>query len=254
MLFFDILLDVLIFMFGSCFGSFLTMLSYRMFHKENDFIFKRSFCPKCHNQLKNISLVPIFSWLFQCGRCTFCKEKISVRYPLIEIANAIIFLLVFKLNGSVINLNTIYFWLLGTFLLLICVVDLEHLCIPDDFQYVFFTFGIVYIFYNGLSLFYHLFSGLIYYFIIRTLAKLTSNIVKKDSIGDGDIPLIAICGSILGLQNTHIFLFLCGVFGIVFSLIYKIFSKNESNRFPFIPSIVLSFVLTFYLSIFYFQS
>lgn len=252
MLFLDILLDFLIFMLGSCFGSFLTMLSYRMFNKEDDFVFKRSFCPKCHNQLKNVSLIPIFSWIFQKGRCTFCKEKISIRYPLIEITNAFIFLLIFKLNGSILNINVIYFWLFGTFLLLICIVDFEYLCIPNDFQYTFFIFGILYIFYNNFSLYYHMFSGLLYYILITTLSKLTSNIVKKDSIGDGDIPLIAICGSILGLQNIHIFLFLCGLFGIIFSLMYRLFSKNDSNKFPFVPSIVMSFVLTFYLSIFYF--
>ena len=246
----DYLLDFFVFFFGTCFGSFLTMLSYRIFHQGEDFIFKRSYCPKCLNQLKNISLIPIFSWLFQGGKCTFCKSKISIRYPLIELINGLAFLTVFKLNNSVIDFITIYFWLFATFLLLVSIVDIEHLCIPNEFQYVFCGFAFVYIFYTRSSIFYHIFSGIVYYMMITVISKLTSNLINKESIGSADIPLISISGMFLGIKYLHIFLLFCGISGLFFGMIYNFINKRNGinkSKFPFAPSIIISFIITFYI-------
>ena len=87
---------LLIVVLGLCMGSFVTMASYRFALEEEkikDLLFKRSHCVKCKNELGVKNLIPVFSWMFQKGKGSFCQNKISIRYPLIEIFSAISFLI-----------------------------------------------------------------------------------------------------------------------------------------------------------------
>ncbi len=87
----DPLLDSLAFrifaglLIGPVLGSFATMLSYRL-PRRLSIVAPPSSCPQCKARLGPRDLVPIFSWLFSKGRCRHCGAKISVRYPLIELA------------------------------------------------------------------------------------------------------------------------------------------------------------------------
>ncbi|MFZ9470346.1 MAG: prepilin peptidase, partial [Rickettsiales bacterium] len=69
--------------FGAIFGSFVSLVTYRVASKE-PMILARSKCPHCHKTLKLRSLIPIFSWILQGGKCIFCKHPISARYLAIE--------------------------------------------------------------------------------------------------------------------------------------------------------------------------
>lgn len=86
--------------FGLVFGSFGSVIFYRLWEWPNKntwkwFLVWRSECPKCHHQLKARNLVPIFSRLFQWWKCEYCKKSISWFYPFLEITSVIIFLSVF---------------------------------------------------------------------------------------------------------------------------------------------------------------
>ncbi len=93
-------------MLGSCIGSFLNVVVWRVPNVDlpansgplRDFIaiFKGlstppSHCPKCNNLLKWYDNIPIFGWIKLGGKCRFCKEPISMRYPIIELITALIF-------------------------------------------------------------------------------------------------------------------------------------------------------------------
>lgn len=71
---------------GLCLGSFITMLSYRLPRKLSLLHPSSSFCPNCKTLLKPRDLVPFFSWAVAGGKCHYCHEPISLRYPLIELA------------------------------------------------------------------------------------------------------------------------------------------------------------------------
>ena len=75
---------LLMFIIGINFGSFITLLSYRV-PLNQDYIFKPSYCPECNQQLKIIDLIPIFSWCVNLAKCRYCHKSISLRYPFIEI-------------------------------------------------------------------------------------------------------------------------------------------------------------------------
>lgn len=89
---------------GLCLGSFITMLSYRLPRKLSLSNPPRSFCPNCHTLLKAKDLVPVFSWICAGGECCYCHAPISVRYPLIELATAILCAVAFGTIGLRLSL------------------------------------------------------------------------------------------------------------------------------------------------------
>jgi prepilin signal peptidase PulO-like enzyme (type II secretory pathway) len=94
------LIIITIIFFGLVFGSFWSVIFYRLWDWPTKktwkwFLVWRSECPKCHHQLHARNLVPLFSWLFQWWKCEYCKTPISWFYPFLEITTVIIFLSVF---------------------------------------------------------------------------------------------------------------------------------------------------------------
>ena len=83
----------LVLLIGLCIGSFLNVCIYRI-QREESISFPPSHCTNCGYELKPLDLIPVLSYIFLKGRCRKCKEKISIKYPIIEI----IYNSFFKLN------------------------------------------------------------------------------------------------------------------------------------------------------------
>lgn len=81
-----------IFCIGTVFGSFFTLAVYRIPLKQ-DITHKRSYCPNCTHRLSFLDMIPILSYIFLGGKCRYCKEKIRIRYLMLEILTGTIFLL-----------------------------------------------------------------------------------------------------------------------------------------------------------------
>lgn len=90
----NIFFCIMLFIMGSFFGSFFTLAVYRLPLKKN-ITYERSFCPNCNHRLEAIDLVPIFSYIFLGGKCRYCKEKIRIRYLLLEVLSGIVFVLAY---------------------------------------------------------------------------------------------------------------------------------------------------------------
>lgn len=83
---------------GLVMGSFATMASYRL-PRRLSLVAPPSACPACGHRLGVRDLFPVFSWLFARGRCRHCAQKIPARYPLIELATALLFVALFAFVG-----------------------------------------------------------------------------------------------------------------------------------------------------------
>lgn len=130
-----------LFLLGILFGSFASVVIYRLRSGESGTLTGRSHCPKCGNTLQARHLVPIFSWLFQWGKCAFCKEKIPVVYPLLELSSGVLFLalgyfLIDPLgvfSGDIFEIVRLVFFLALWFLTLVYVwYDILFLEIPES--------------------------------------------------------------------------------------------------------------------------
>ncbi len=93
-------IGVVLFIFGILIGSFLNVVIYRI-PKNESIVFPSSKCQSCGNSLKWYHNIPIFSWVFLGGKCAFCKDKISVQYPVVEFVTGLIFVAIYMKLGFV---------------------------------------------------------------------------------------------------------------------------------------------------------
>jgi len=112
-----------LFIFGACFGSFSSVVVYRLpiilKYKPKNFNLSipRSHCPKCNNKLKGYQNIPILSFLFLRGKCGFCKCRIPFRYPLLEFFSGLLFAITSTLLSTTLTMLITCFllWIILTF-------------------------------------------------------------------------------------------------------------------------------------------
>lgn len=130
-----------LFIFGTLFGSFASVIIYRLRSGESWIWTGRSHCKTCERGLWALELVPIFSWFFQWGKCKGCKSKIPVIYPLLELSTGLLFSLVgvFLISPELIFSGDIFEWLRMIFFLSLMFLtiiyvfyDILYLEIPES--------------------------------------------------------------------------------------------------------------------------
>lgn len=130
-----------LFIFGTMFWSFASVIIYRLRSGEGWIWAGRSHCKTCERNLSALELVPVFSWLFQGGKCKGCKQKISSIYPLLELTTGILFVLVWYslidfqllLSRDMLEISRFLFFLSIMFLTIIYVFyDILYLEIPES--------------------------------------------------------------------------------------------------------------------------
>lgn len=125
-----------LFILGTIFGSFSTVLIQRWKHGISGIMTGRSACPTCHHTLHFRELIPILSYIFQHGKCHNCHAKIGYFYPLTELFFGVIFLLV---GASITHLwfdpisYTVLICLFMTFVTWVYMIyDIKYMEIPDN--------------------------------------------------------------------------------------------------------------------------
>ena len=119
-------------LFGLAIGSFLNVVIYRVPRHES-VVSPRSACPSCAAPILERDNIPVLSWLLLRGHCRNCREPISVRYPLVELAGAALF------AGAAARLG--YNWDLPAFLVVLASllalswIDIKHLLLPKRIVY-----------------------------------------------------------------------------------------------------------------------
>ncbi len=129
--FYDGFLAAAAFVFGAVVGSFLNVCIYRMPLGLSVNEPKRSFCPNCKQQIAWHHNLPIVSWLALRGKCAYCGKPISIRYPLVELLTAGLFLCVW-LECQDAWILVIPYWLFVALILVATFIDFDHFIIPDE--------------------------------------------------------------------------------------------------------------------------
>ncbi len=196
---------------GSVMGSFLNCTAWRIVHGES-FVHGRSHCTTCGHVLGATELIPIFSWLFQKGKCKNCGHKISVRYPLTELACALMTVLcLLRFDLSILCLRN-YVFLCCLFLL--TLTDLEDMIIPDGClitAVVAWIAALPFTYRSWQDILFSVLAGILYGGGLLGISLVMDKLLGRDSLGGGDIKLFAVIGLYLGMVGT--------LFTIVFSCI-----------------------------------
>ncbi len=205
------LIEVFIFIFGLCIGSFLNVCIYRL-PISKSIVKPRSMCSNCGSSIAAYDNIPLLSYLWLKGRCRHCQTKISMRYPMVEFLSGLIALGTYLNFG--LNIEALIYYLFFTALVVVTFIDLDHRIIPDIITLpgipicFLVSFALPTITYLD-SLLGILAGGGSLFLVAWTYSMIT----KKEGMGGGDIKLLAMMGAIIGWKGVLFTIFVASLAG-----------------------------------------
>jgi leader peptidase (prepilin peptidase)/N-methyltransferase len=128
------------FLLGAVIGSFLNVVIVRL-PRDMSLVSPRSSCPKCGAEIRAYDNVPLISYVLLGGKCRDCGNRISARYPVVELLTATLFALICDKYGP--TFATAIYCALVAAMIAICFIDLEHMVIPDCISLNFIPIGML---------------------------------------------------------------------------------------------------------------
>lgn len=225
-----------VFILGLLLGSFLNVCIYRI-PLGRTVVKGRSYCPECGNLIPWYRNIPLFSYLLLQGRCKDCDTAISPVYPIVELLNALLYVLVFAIYG--LTIPALLLAILSSLLIVISFIDLRWKIIPDCLVLFMFGLGIVHGVYQIVVLNgpWHL-HGI--GFFAAALPLWALGYAFKDGVGGGDIKFMAAAGLFAGWKLILLSLYLGALFGLVYSGVLFFMGKaGRRTEIPFGPFLSL---------------
>lgn len=243
----------IIFVFGLVIGSFINVLIYRI-PQGKSIVSPPSACRSCGSRLTLQDLIPVLSYLVLRGKCRHCAERISTRYPLVELITAVIFVtLYYKFGFSAPFLAFAY---LMTILIAIFFIDIDHRIIPNGLVLAGLAGGLAVFIYNLICPMPEVFAdtkwwtplaGLLPGTVFLLIVAIAGSLLYKtdDAMGMGDVKLMAPVGLFLGWKLCLIALFISVILGGVLSLLLMVTGiKKRKDTVAFGPFIVAGTFIT----------
>lgn len=196
----------------------------------------RSRCPHCGHQITAMENIPVISWLFLRGKCSSCKAKISVRYPMIELITALLSVLVAHSFG--IQWFTLTALMLTWVLIALTMIDFDTQLLPDNLTLPFLWLGILVSLINisPVSLQASIIGAMAGYLSLWSVYKVFKLLTGKEGMGYGDFKLLALLGAWLGWQAIPLILLLSALVGAIVGFSLIIFLGRDKNvPIPFGP-------------------
>jgi leader peptidase (prepilin peptidase)/N-methyltransferase len=248
-----------VFVFGLIIGSFLNVVILRippllefdwqcqcrellgLTSDEGDrppgIMFSRSRCPKCGHSVRAIHNIPLLSYVMLRGQCATCKARISLRYPLVELCTAVLFVVTIWHFGP--NLQGLTALLLTAFLIAMAGIDLDHQLLPDNLTLPLMWGGILISFWSvHTDLSSSVMGAIAGYLILWSIYHLFRLLTGKEGMGYGDFKLLAALGAWMGWQMLPLIVLISSVVGAVVGLALMGAGKlKRDNPMPFGPFI-----------------
>lgn len=207
------------FIFGLLIGSFLNVCIVRL-PKEETVVGGRSHCPQCGHDIAWYDNIPLLSILILGGKCRHCGGTISLRYPLVEFLTGVLF---WALHASFgLTMQFFFYAYLAGSLVVATFVDWEHQIIPDEVTLAGSLVGLTATYaFPGLqgemdrrlALGDSALGMLVGIGLIYAMALFGRFIFKKESMGGGDLKLLAMIGTFIGWEKTVLAFFIAPLIG-----------------------------------------
>ncbi|MGM0441309.1 MAG: prepilin peptidase [Elusimicrobiota bacterium] len=247
----------LIFITGLVLGSFANVCIYRL-PREESIILPGSRCPQCKHKIPWYLNIPLVSYIILKGKCKYCRESISFRYPAVEFITAVLTTLWWVKFSP--GFTAFLFSVFGVFLIVISGVDIDFKVIPPQCSYGLMITGLASAPFNsfldaGLG---SSFLGLaVAGILLMAVRKFGSYIFKKEALGLGDIKLLMGIGAFTGTGGVLGTLFIGSLLGSILGLIFRFAGKIKKLEYiPFGPylaggSVIYIFFREFFINLFF---
>ena len=197
-----------------------------------------SHCPHCKTPLKAWHNIPVLSYLFLAGRCAFCKHKISLHYPTVELLTAILSTYAVWVLGfdipAMISLLLIYT------LIALAGIDVEHKLLLDQLTLPLLWLGLlVNVFGLFCSLEEAVWGAMAGYLSLWSVYWLFRLVTGKQGMGYGDFKLLAALGAWLGWQALPMIVMIAGIGGVMYGVLQTARGGHTDRLLPFGPFLAL---------------
>ncbi|MCR4755119.1 MAG: prepilin peptidase [Lachnospiraceae bacterium] len=233
---FNLLIYLIIFLYGIVIGSFVNVCIYRI-PLRKDIVKERSHCMSCGHVLQWYELIPLVSYLVQKGKCRNCGTKLSVQYPLIEGLNGVLYVLIAVING--LNVDSLLYCLLISALITLSVIDWRTYEIPIGINIFILALGLIATAIHYTDWLNHVIGFLAVSVFIYIIILAT----KGRGMGGGDMKLMAAAGLLLGWKEIILAFILGCILGSIIHVIRMKISKAE-HVLAFGPYLSLGILIT----------
>lgn len=230
--------ELVLFIFGLLIGSFLNVCIYRL-PQHQSIVTPSSHCMTCNTRLKPWDLIPIISYLLSRGHCRYCGTAFSLRYAIVELLTAGIFLWCFQLLGF--SFELIRAIIFSAFLLVITFIDYDHQLILDKvLLWLSGTGVIINLWTNSMDIWNMFIASLLGGGLLLLIA-----VASRGGMGEGDIKFAAALGLWLGWKALLLALFLSFIIGGTGGLLLLVLKiKKRKDFIPFGPFIALGSLIS----------
>jgi leader peptidase (prepilin peptidase)/N-methyltransferase len=217
---------------GLIVGSFANVCVHRLPRGES-IVAPGSRCPRCGAPIRFWENVPLLSYVVLRGRCRVCRDPISVRYPVVELANGLLYACIAAVMGPTVH--ALIAMLLGSSLLILSLIDLDHRLLPDIITIPGIFAGIAASFVPGSSV-----SPLgaaaaaaAGYLMFFAVARVYRSLRGVEGLGQGDWKLAAMLGAFLGWEKMLLTVFLAALVGSLVGLfLIRFRGKTGQHALP----------------------
>jgi leader peptidase (prepilin peptidase)/N-methyltransferase len=239
-----IIWGVYLFLMGAAVGSFLNVVIARMPFEES-IVTPRSKCPGCGTPIRAYDNIPVLSYILLGAKCRDCGERISIRYPLVELLTAFLFLGLYWKLGLTPALAV--FCIFCSAMVAVFFIDLDHMIIPDPISLNLIPIGMIAAI-LGLIPGMDWKSSLIGFFlggaVLYVPAQIYLLLRGVEGLGGGDVKLLAMMGAFLGPYGVVFVLLVSSLTGSVIGILGILFGKTGSTTpIPYGPFIAFAGVL-----------
>jgi leader peptidase (prepilin peptidase)/N-methyltransferase len=233
---------------GLILGSFLNVCIWRV-PRGQSVVMPSSRCPSCGTPLRALDNIPVLSYLFLGGRCRYCKAGISPRYPLVEVLNAALYVMVLQRFG--VGWHLPFYLAFVSCLVVITFIDLDFQIIPDRITLTGIPVGLLagslilpdpFLRMAPLGYKASVVGALGGFGLFYAVALLS-----RGGMGGGDIKMMAMIGALMGWKAVLLTTFLGSLAGSVVGVSLIVFKgKGRKTKIPFGPFLALGALLTLF--------
>ena len=233
-------------LFGAMIGSFLNVCIYRI-PEGQSVITPGSECPNCNSKIRFYDNLPIISYLLLKGKCRSCGQAVSLRYPLVELLTAGFTTAV----GTVFGMTALggTYLVLIYILIIITVIDVDHMIIPDRLVGLGLMTGIAAILVGAIEIGWKdaFMGSLVYGGFLYLAGVVGKRIFKKEAMGMGDVKLGIMMGLFLGwkmsVMSLYISFLVASAVGLAAIAIGKL---SRGDKIPFGPFLTVGTVIVIF--------
>lgn len=202
-------------------------------------VLPNSHCPSCKHEISPWENIPLISYLFLRGKCSGCGTAIPLRYPMLEATTAIITCVVVSHYGP--TMPAMLCLLLTWALLVITVIDYDHLIIPDDIVLPFLWLGLIVNHFSIITTLDNAIWGAVFgYLSLWSVFWVFKLITGKDGMGYGDFKLLAMLGGWMGWQALPVIVILSSFSGALVGGTLIFLGRDRYNPISFGPYLAIA--------------